>query len=754
MRTFAFAFATFLAVSGLASATPTPNAASSVAEGSIHRLGPDARQLRFEGENGSRVWAIYVTAAQANSRARVRLSYSNAISVMPENSTLRISVNDVEVAKSPIAAASDPGAIDVELPRGLLTTGYNALRISVNQRHRVDCSLEATYELMTQVDPSTSGLTFPGVTDAGISTLDELASISPDSTGAVTIRVVLPENAATTEIDNAIRAVEATAIRARIIRPNVEIVNSIDSRPGLYVLVGDHANLNARGFGHFLDAGSGPRVISTGNPGQTVLVLAGESERETEAAIRALSPADGGDIPAATAPALLALKTSKGFAIDGPTHVSFHDLGLSSEEFDGRLYRANFDVMLPPDFYPADYDKLTFSLSYGYSPGLASNAQILVRVNEQEAGSMPMRNPHGGVFDGRSISVSLSALRPGLNRIQIEAQTPTSQDSACEPQSLLTAGKRFALFDRSELIVPSLARIAKLPNLAVTMSSGFPYVGANSGRLLIGRRDNTEIAAAASFLARTAYVAGRLIEMRSTFDAADVRSSSAVIVGEFRDFGADILQPFELDAQILRRAWGGPRAIESANAAATKTTATATAPGVDLHDQWAEGLETTTVDFGPRSSARAIYDRFINIHRNDLGWLRTPAATLDIPEHSTLLLAQTRSPGADPGAWTLLLAANGDELARDIHGLAAPTNWDRAEGRAVAFLPRAGLVTIPGLPESYFVSTQSFGPGNFRLIAAGWLSSNIDYYLVAFLLGALVLGALTTWTVKVFGARP
>ncbi len=92
---------------------------------------------------------------------RVRLSYSNAISVMPETSRLTIFVNDIQVAQTPIAAASDPGGVDVELPKGLLTAGYNRVRIAVSQRHRVDCSLEATYELWTQLDPAASGSDLP-----------------------------------------------------------------------------------------------------------------------------------------------------------------------------------------------------------------------------------------------------------------------------------------------------------------------------------------------------------------------------------------------------------------------------------------------------------------------------------------------------------------------------------------------------------------------------------------------------------------
>ena len=40
-----------------------------------------------------------------------------------------------------------------------------------------------------------------------------------------------------------------------------------------------------------------------------------------------------------------------------------------------------------------------------------------------------MRNPRGDMFHDRPIAVSLSALRPGVNRVVIEAQTPTPEDA-------------------------------------------------------------------------------------------------------------------------------------------------------------------------------------------------------------------------------------------------------------------------------------------------------------------------------------
>ena len=128
-----------------ASTAPTPAIALQSLKGvPIHHLAADAGQLRFEGESVNRAWPMYVTPAESKSRARFRLAYTNAVSVNPELSSITVSINDVVIAQEKIMAPGDPAMIDAEVPEGLLVTGYNAVRITANQRHRVDCSISAT----------------------------------------------------------------------------------------------------------------------------------------------------------------------------------------------------------------------------------------------------------------------------------------------------------------------------------------------------------------------------------------------------------------------------------------------------------------------------------------------------------------------------------------------------------------------------------------------------------------------------------
>ncbi len=716
----------------------------------LHRLGADRLQLRFEGETAAKTWPIYVTSAQAGARARIHLGFTNAISVMPEVSSLSIAVNDVDVAQTSIAAATDPGALDVELPRGLLTPGYNSVRIAVAQRHRVDCSMEATYELWTQLDPATSGLAFPGIADPHFEQLDDLAAISPDPSGATTIKLALPEDADAGAVDNAMRALEAVAIRAGAQRPRVEIVDAVGDRPGLYVVAGQREYLKAHGFGAFA-AGAGKTLALEGQeaPGRVVVVAVGDTQKETAEAIDGVLPARRAQERAESPPAARALASQFGYPVRGALRVPLSELGVRTEEFSGRLFRASFDITLPGDFYPADYDKLTLSLTAGYASGLLPNSQILVRVNDREAGSTPLKNPRGDVFHDRSVSVPLGSLRPGVNHVIVEAQTPDIGDKACDVKHVMDGRKRFVLFDSSELVMPALARVGRMPNLSATLSSGFPY-GGDAGFVYAPSHDRRTLSAMASFLARVAVVAQRPVGARVTFDRDAARGAATLAVGALDDFPPGLIEQTGVDLPSLKKLWWRPNATD-AGADATARQAILGSSG-EVYDQWAQGAHAVAEEFAPHLSVLALYDRYINIHREDFAILREPDRPIEAPENSTVLLAQARGQkGSD--TWTFVIGATKASLARDMANLVAPSNWNEIEGRSAAYSPRTGAHKLDDATQVWFIPSDALTPTNFRLIAAGYLSANLDVYAALLLLMAGLLGLATRVAVKAHGAK-
>ena len=715
----------------------------------LHRLGADRLQLRFEGESAAKTWPIYVTTAEAGSRARIHIGFTNAISVMPEVSALSIAVNDVDIAQTSIAAATDPGALDVELPRGLLTPGYNSVRIAVAQRHRVDCSMEATYELWTQLDPATSGLAFPGVADPHFEQLDDLAAISPDPSGATTIRLALPEDADAAAVDNAMRAVEAVAIRAGAQRPRVEIVDAVDEQPGLFVVAGQRDFLTKHGLAAFA-GGAGKTLALKGQetPGRVVIVAVGDTQKETAEAIDGVLPARLAQDRAESPPAARALASQFGYSVRGALRVPLSEMGVRTEEFSGRLYRASFDITLPGDFYPADYDKLTLSLTAGYASGLLSNSQILVRVNDREAGSTPLKNPRGDVFHDRPVSVPLGSLRPGVNHVIVEAQTPDSGDKACDVKHVMDGRKRFVLFDTSELVMPALARVGRMPNLSATLSSAFPYID-DTGFVYAPSHDRRTLSAMAGFLARVAVVAQRPLGARVTFDRKAALGAPTLAVGALDDFPASMVEQAGVDLPALKKLWWRPNATEVGGEATSPQLALGSG---DVFDQWAQGAHAATEEFAPRLNVRAIYDRYINIHREDFAILREPDHLIEAPENSTILLAQARGQkGSD--TWTFVIGATQASLARDMPNLVAPSNWNEVEGRSAAYSPRVGARKLDDATQVWFIPSDALTPNNVRLIAAGYLSANLDVYAAVLLAMACVLGLATRAAVKAHGAK-
>ena len=143
--------------------------------------------LRLEGEMDARTWSVFLTQEEAADEAALTVAYTNAIFVMPEASRLRASLNGEVVLDAPIESPGGLRTIRVPVRRNLLRAGQNRVRVEVSQRHRTDCSVNATYELWTQLDGAATRLTFARG-GARLRSLDDLPAVGADVTGTTTLR--------------------------------------------------------------------------------------------------------------------------------------------------------------------------------------------------------------------------------------------------------------------------------------------------------------------------------------------------------------------------------------------------------------------------------------------------------------------------------------------------------------------------------------------------------------------------------------
>ena len=743
----------------------------------IHHLAADAGQLRFEGETLSRAWPVYVTPAEAKTRARFRLAYTNAVSVNPELSTLTIAINDVVVGQEKIMAPGDPGIVDVDVPEGLLVTGYNAVRITANQRHRVDCSMNATYELWTAVHGPATGLVFPDLQDTVIEPVD-LPAVIADQDGAKHIRIVLPRAADPTSIDRALRAAQAVALRGAFVVSIVDVAEEPGEASGVAVIAGTFADLRARGLGAYIKEDSGATLSAGPRPGHTNIVLTGATLADVDRAIDDFAQADPGEKPAGSPAGLGLAAVVDGARVPIDASVTLKQLEATSTEFTGRLFRSGLDIVLPPDFYAADYGRATLRIDAGYAAGLDRKSQIIVRVNGRDASSLPLPDPRGDIFRKRPITLSLADLRPGYNHVSIEAELTNAADQACDPTRLDESAKRFVLLEQSQLSMPRVARIAHLPNLATTVASGFPYAGRREpARLLLARPDAATIAAAGTFLTRMAVSAGHILDTTLVTRPADLEGASALIFGAIDELPPDLVDHMGLDGAGLRRAWAAAKAPKTvapdtmlrpqaqapaqtqtvaAAIAAPPVAATVAPPrysrGGDLYDQWSNDMKAEKSGFDPLSAASTWIEGFFGGVKLRTPFLRLEDQTFVPPPAARLIVAQHAAPRGGE-TWTLVTGATSETLARDVAKFVAPTIWRQIDGPAAAFDSSTGMLTLAPPVQGYFLGTADFSPTNLRLIAAGWFSSNLEYYVLALFLLCCLTGALTAYILRFYGAN-
>lgn len=729
----------------------------------LHHLPPHPLGTRLAGESDSRTWPFYAGAARLGRPAIFRLSYLNAVSVMPEGSFLEVSVNGEAIYKGPIFASTEAAAIDIEIPPQLLALGYNAITVKANQRHRVDCTPDATYELWTDIVESGTGFITDG-TESLLSTLADLPSVTPSADGKIRLRALLPDRPSDTQIQNSFDLAQMIALAGDFASPVIEIGEGFG--PGIDVFVGSMAELMARApdLAEGLN-GPGPFYVSAEPETGAIfvaLVMDGDITRET---MRKAVPV--GDVQGTP----LGLQTLAMFSparIFEGRRTSLRGLGFQDEDFSGRLYRRSFQVNLSPDFYPADYDVVKLDLTAAYAPGLSSRSAMTVRVNGVTKTSIALGNTNGAVLKNKSIELALSSFKAGRNTIEIEARLNKDTDVAeCVPLSGNDEASRFLLSPESTIVMPPIAHFGMLPDLGNTLRSGFPYVNTgNLGQTTIFMADRQEqtLAAAASIISHLAGVAGQPVDFKLQTGFPRGNETNAIIIGEIDAVPAVVTDTMQyVDGGKLRMRWqkvdGGvetpagsdaPAAVDklptgSITALAQDSAGESAGPVVNPEEELRKFRERWT-ETGENSSYLSVLTGLqerIAALLVDAG-LRQGAdrlpAILEVGD-SNLIVAQALSPSGR-GVWTLITAKDAASLTVELERFLRPEPISQATGLAIGFNAKTAEVLNAGNADqrSGILGAKTFT--NMRLVIAGWLSNNPFIYVLG-LLTVVLLGGLT-----------
>lgn len=704
--------------------------------------------LRLEGEDDVINLTFLLDATMLAAGGELVIAYRNAVSVMPETSMISVLVNGTPAGEFAIRSPSGFEKQVLSLSPALLRAGLNDVRVRAVQRHRVDCSMEATYELWSEIDQQSSGFR-SAATDRPVN-FASLRGLGRNDQGLTELRLILPKGAGVEALNRSTGLIQTMSLALNRDDISVSVADSAGSGPGIDLVVAtddnpvslDNLPVEAP-YGLSIVAGADPRRArvmlraATGGeiPGLLLAAVEGPLKPLLDSGVRAIRK---GEIRA---------EASKVYTLA--------DAGYVAAPFSGRLFRTRFEMVMPADFYPAEYATMDLALHAATSPGLKPTSQLLVRVNDQIVKSLPMRDTGGEVFSGRRLELPLRAFRPGRNQVELLAELERTADDRCVFSERDVTTPRFILLDTTEIRVPALARVARLPELAAMAGSGYPYSGSAGVDVHTLKSDSGSVSAALTIIGKISLAAQAPVRTRLAFGPPDTDASGNAL----------IIAPQRAVEDLARLGPAGfpavPEQIEFARngeIADPITTASINLPGAAVPvavttDPAAllDAFRQTTRKFGPGPSTfGSLSDRMGEAYRSFRHWLNyeptsNPAALVE-PRRKAVLTQRPSVSGA--GVVTWLTADTQLDIVEASGLLADPAVWNRLAGETVILdLQARTMRTVR--PESYFtVEIKDFGPGNLRRVAAGWFSDHFRFYV------ALVIALMAVFAIWLGRAVP
>jgi hypothetical protein len=724
---------------------PPVRSATSPRAADFRRYLIPSSEFGLSGEIDRKNWSIYLTPQQAAAPAKLHLAYQNAVIVAPESSKLSVYVNNRLVGATPIRSPDNTSELSFDIPANLLQPGSNLIRFDAQQRHRTDCSVESTYELWTDVDPSRTYLSFGGSAAATFTSADGVRAIGVNEKGATEFDFVVPSLAQPDTTKPLMRLSQGLAVLSGM--PNqsfsFQTVGLPEMAPGrLTVLVGTASELQPLvSLPAAAQLAPLATFITDTRTGAPVLLVTGPSWQAVSSAVESLVSQT--DRPAEGRRSVLV--TQRWQAPDAPlilsdTEIPLSQLGVTTTQFSGRRFHTGFGVAVPADFYANAYGEATILLDAAYASTVLPGSHIDIYVNGSVASTVPITNSGGGIFRHLPIRVTLRHFRPGLNDITVEASLLTSSDNVCVPGATASADPRFALFDTSVFHIPDFARVGQRPNLAAIAGTGYPYGRAASPlAMIMDPLDTDTISASATFLGRLAMMAGRPIPIDLATSTAGIGDRDALFVGSISQFPATMLTQLNV-AATSQATW---RPVAEGQTIEADTDAT--------FEQWRSKVRGGSWS-GQVSTLEEWMRRNFDISLGSLRFAPSAGEMFTPSNIQTLMIAQGASPEGG-GTWTLVTGPTSTDLRSGLSAISREANWPQIAGRITTYSSATKKIQTIPVTRFDFVPSQAPSFSNYRLIAANWLSTNILSYAMLFASFSVILGFATAGLLSNLGRR-
>lgn len=750
----------------------------------MRHLPASPHEMMLGGEHAVRKIPIYFPAGEAGRTTELRVAAVSAISALPEASSVTVFVNGLSVGTIALRAGG-PSTLTVPIQPGQVVEGFNEVMFVASHQHRIDCSLEGTYELWTRILPERTGF-IVSQAEKRSSPVSDMAAVLGRNPAPSTLRLHLPGTLDSASATRLGRFVNTTVLNGWIANPEIALANGRTSPAGIELKILDTLPQDSASttFERFDDTDHLYAEVS--RTGETrALILAGAPaaiDRELDR-LEDKARARGASVSARGQEALVA---QFGRELDSAGHVTFGSLGAEDVSFAGRHFLMDVPILLPGDYYQADYGSLNLFLDGSYAANLRGTSQLVVKVNGVDAVSLPL-NDTNTTFDGKEVRIPLKLFHAGLNTLSLEADLRTEADLACVPENAAVMTPRFKLSKSSRIQVPTMARVGVVPNLAATMSHGLPYTldEAPTELFVVGERAEG-LRSALSMAAEITANAQRMEPFRIAF-RPPTEDEGGIIVGPAsampawaRSIVGEKVSPAEdADPAVPE----GPQISSSEPTRQTSPVRLAMrsdimTDAVSLRQHLA-GDDTSDGESGPLAWLKGTaHDARVWLASGswyNLDWLAEEASALgdvifgavDPVMHERKFVADdvvfaqraySDTTGMEkmseavlrndpPRTWTVVVAEAPEQLASAFDGDAPSGVVFNPSGQHYVYSDaRDRMIEAGEAGQLYATRSPSFS--NLRLVLAGWLSANKQIYVYLITSVLVLFGALTYVSVR------
>lgn len=716
----------------------------------LKRLPASSNELTMRGEYAVRTFTMNFGRTEAARTAVLQLAVLNAVSILPERSVVKVAINGTTVASVQPASADKPMVVPVRLPPGVLVPGPNTIQITASLTHRVDCSVQATYELWATLEAAQTGFLVPRDATLAARTIADLGLEPLAEDGATRIHLRMQDNADLADVAQAGRLIDALVQRARLVRPLVDVGPDRGTGAGFDVMLArGPQEAVAQGL-TVLGRSEGVTLARDAETDRLVVIMSGTDPADADRLI------DG--LVSATKPA------TQGDAVQQGFRKTFAELGIPAAVFTGRHYTSSVDINLPPDFLAAD-DRARLMIDGAKSASLVEGDALVFRVNGTLVSSIPLAAGKAERLEHAAVDLPLRFFHPGHNDLSIEGVTSAVADGQCDTVGM-PREPRLTIASTSELDFPRFAHLAMLPQIPTALAYD---VNADDGRvrLYLPDADRASLGAGLTVLANMTAGHAKVVapDIRIGIPAqSDAPGVLVATLGQLPDAMAATLrtisepvEPQPVSSDVAPAPVAADPLLDAAVEPVAPAPAVPSARDTNAFDTADFRLDAHTAMKGAQALLRSrgfFYagDGQSNILPLTPSTLLVAAVAADAtaPSIGGLKLPQVTR---DAAHWLVVTAADAPSLTGGLQHLISGGHWAALGGQAIAFDPTDDTVHTVRTRNLTYVLPKSLVLADVRPILGGVLSDNIVLSMGVLLVLVTLLGTSTHVILRRVGVR-